>query len=244
LEPFKELERQGAQVDYLELNEKGQVTKEELKKKLKSNTVLVSIGAANSELGVVQDIRSLGFVIKEHKINKELLQILNIKTPVFHSDTGQLALYFSAQPNTLNVDLMTLDAGKLYAPRGTAALFLRWGTPLSGIFFGGSQEDGLRPGTESPALASAFATALEVVNAKQQIEFKRMLELKTYFTEKLKSIDGVLCNSCDFKKSLPNIVNISVVGLDSEYLQAFLDSKGIAVSTKSACIERATGEYS
>ncbi len=235
IETAKYIEKLGCRVDYLKVDETGAITTEELKSKLKTNTVFVSIPASNSEVGVMNDLRRLSFVLKEKSIKASIQKKTNLKYPVLFSDMGQMPLYFSSEPNTLGIDFGVYDASKLYGLRGVAALFKKSGVSIAKILQGGKQEFDLWPGTEPIALQYSFARAFDEVIKKRKSELKRMTELRELFLKRLRGIEGVDVNSFS-KKTLPNIVNISVAG-NSEYLQAKLSLNGVHVSTKSACTE-------
>ncbi len=235
LEVAKYIERLGVYVEYLKVNNEGTVTEDEIKNKLKSNTVFVSIPASNSEIGKINDLRTLSTLIKENTIKKSIQVKTKTNHAIIFSDLGQLPVYFSSEPNTLGVDMAVYDAGKLYGIRGVAVLFKKSGVNIRKIIQGGNQEFDLWPGTEPIALYSAFARSIfEVVNKRKE-EYLRMTELRKLFVDGISHIDGISVNSLA-KKTLPNIVNISTKQ-NSEYLQAKLSLRGVHVSTKSACIE-------
>jgi cysteine desulfurase len=226
IECFKELEKRGAEVTYLPVNKGGLINSDVLKNELKDNTVFVSIGWANSEIGTIQTMHALAKVLKvrESKI-------------VLHSDAGQAPLYLTSIVHGLGVDLLTLDSGKFYGPRGVGALYKKSLVELSPIFFGGSQESGLRPGSENIALAAGFSKALQEVSEKRKSEKERLEKFrKLFIKETQKNIKDSVING-NSKISLPNIVNISIPKISSEYIVLALDQEGISISTKSSCLE-------
>jgi cysteine desulfurase len=226
LECFKELEKLGAEVSYLSVNEEGIIKPDVLKNELKENTVFVSIGWANSEIGVVQPLHALSKTLRDE--NKKI---------IFHSDAGQAPLYFTSIVHGLGVDLLTLDSGKLYGPRGIGALYKKNSANISPILFGGSQEQGLRPGSENVSLAAGFAKSVQEIKEKRKIEAGRLSKIRSFFIEEVeRNIDGALINGSK-KSILPNVVNVSIPNISSEYIALALDHAGISISTKSSCLE-------
>ena len=226
LEPLRALKREGHIVlCIVHPNAEGRITDAALNEALSEETHVVSIGIANSEIGAMQTIRSLVRTLK-----KKYPQAL------FHTDAGQVHLFEHALPHALGVDLLSLDSGKLYGLRGVGALFVRQGTPLSPILFGGSQEAGVRPGTENVALAYGFGVACDVVLKKRKKEIARMRALQKKLREACVQEGGVINTP---SVSLPHILNVSFPHIDPEYFVAYLDARGIAFSTKSACLEKA-----
>ena len=226
LECFKEIERRGGAVTYLEPNTQGVITPDILHDAVTDKTALVSIGGANGEIGVVQPLHALSKVIKEKNQNS-----------IFHTDAGQAPLYFPSIVHGLGVDVMTLDSGKLYGPRGVGAVYKKTSVKMSPTLHGGAQESGLRPGSENVALAAGFAEAVVEVGEKREKESKRIEQLRNFFIEELQSeMRGVQINGSG-KSMLPNVVNVSIPEIDNEYITLALDNAGISLSTKSSCLE-------
>ncbi len=225
LEPIRALERKGVSVTYLQVDEYGRINIEELKMAVNSETVLVSIAWVNGEVGTIEKIREIGNVIKKYKESQPIY---------FHTDASQASQFLNIMPKDAGVDLMTLDSSKIYGPKGVGLLFVRGGTPLSPIIFGGMQERGLRAGTENVPGIIGFAKALEVAERVKDSEEKRLKKLRDLLWQKLsKSIDGVSVNG--FGNTLPNFLNICIPEVDAEFLSVKLDREGIAVSSASAC---------
>ena len=136
---------------------------------------------------------------------------------------------------------MTLNGSKVYGPKGVGCLYKKNTIGLTPLFFGGSQEKGLRAGTENVALAAGLALALEIAESKKKTEIRRLENLRDWLIDKcLKEIPASKLNG-DAKKRLPNNVNPSFKGVDGEMLVLALNQKGFAVSTGSACTTRETG---
>ncbi len=227
LECFKELERRGAQVDYLGVQENGLIDLKELRKAIKSNTVLVSIAYANNEIGTVQPIRDIAKEVRHARKEKEL--------PYFHTDASQAGLYLDLNVNQLGVDLMTLDGQKIYGPKDVGALFVKAGVNISPITFGGGQEKGLRSGTENVPLIVGLAKAFELARKDFEKTAKKVKNVRDYFWQKLqRQIPSAVLNG-DGENRLPNNLNFSIPGIDPEFTVLCLDEAGIVCSTKSAC---------
>ena len=234
-ECFKELGRRGGKVDYLKVNEKGIVEPKDLRKIIKPNTVLVSIGYANNEIGTIQLIREIAKEIRHaRKTNPALL---------FHTDASQAGLYLNLNVLELGVDLLTLDAQKIYGPKGVGILFVKAGVEISPIIFGGGQEKGLRSGTENVPLIVGMANSLEVSRKDFTKKADKIKIVRDYLWQKIqKEIPEAILNG-DLENRLPNNLNISILGIDSEFTVLCLDEAGIVCSTKSACNHDEDGSF-
>lgn len=229
LEVVRALQREGVSVDYLLVDHRGVVDLKELRKLITPATVLVSVMYANNEIGTLEPVRDIAKEIRHaRKVNRS-------SYPYFHTDAAQAANYLDLNVLLLGVDLMTLSSGKTYGPRGVGALFIKRGTKIAPLMYGGEHEQSRRPGTEAVALAVGFAEALTLAQKMKTKESARIGKLRdTLAREILKKIPGSVING-DLEQSLPNIVNISIPGIESELLTIYLDAAGIAVSGKSAC---------
>jgi len=241
LEPVKHLEKAGEiEATYLPVGKEGIVKVADLEKAIKppirkpsvsngaGNTVLVSIMYANNEIGTIQPIAEIGKIIHQSPI-------ANHQSPViFHCDAVQAANYLDCDVQKLGCDLLTLSAHKIYGPKGVGVLYVKKGTPVEPIIFGGHQENGLRPGTENVAGIVGFgAAAAAISNLKSQIA--NIAKLRDKLSNGiLKNIPGTALNGSR-ENRLPNNANISFQGVEGESILMALDQKGIAVSTGSAC---------
>ena len=139
---------------------------------------------------------------------------------------------------------MTIDSSKVYGPRGVGALFVRRGTPIEQMIFGGGQERGLRSGTENVPAIMGFARALDIAAQEREKESVRLSDLKEFFIDSLKKINpSITLNGASDSESAPNIANVSIPGIDNEFFILQLDAKGIAVSTKSSCLRDEDESY-
>lgn len=241
-ECFKELERRGGKVEYLKVNEKGIADSQDLRKIIKPNTVLVSVGYVNNEIGTVQPIKEIA-----KEIRYAMKKYQGVTSILFHTDASQAGIYLNLNINELGVDMMTLDAQKMCGPKGVGILFVRAGLNISPIIFGGGQEKGLRSGTENVPLIVGMAEAFEIARKDfykgEAFVSKKMVSLRNYFWQKVeKAIPEAILNG-DLENRLPNNLNISISGIDSEFTVLCLDEAGIVCSTRSACNHDEDGSF-
>ncbi len=249
------MEKHGVEVTRLGVDSCGLISLDELKKAIKPNTFLVSIMTVNNEIGNVQPIREIAKVIRRAKeeLNRDrLAEGLSPKYPLFHTDAAQAALYFDLNVEKLGVDLLTLDGSKIYGPRGIGALYVKRGTPIEPIIYGGGQEKGMRSGTENIPAIAGFAKASELAAADRENEAVRIEGLNRDFLQDLLkirpdiSVNGwskVSVEDQSFAFATPHILNVSIPGIDNEFFVLQLDAKGIAVSTKSSCLRDQDESY-
>src|SRR3989344_881781 len=166
LNTCRKLEKEGFQVTYLLVNEKGLVDPEELKKALTPKTILVSVMAANNEIGTIQPIKEISKIIKEWR------QKSSTDWPYLHTDACQALGVLNITPETLGADLLSFNGSKIYGPKGIGVLFKKNKVKLEPMIYGGSQERGLRAGTENIALAAGIALALELTEKNKDKEAK------------------------------------------------------------------------
>ncbi len=222
IEPLK---NSSAEVTYLPVYKEGVIKEEDVKKAIKENTVLVSIGYANSEIGTIQPIGKIGKIIeKENEKRRNKI--------IFHTDAVQAVNYLPCKVDKLKVDLLTMSGHKIYGPKGAAALYVREKTPMSPILFGASQEKGFYPGTENVFAFAGLGFALEEIKKNDSEETKKLRDRIIDFV--LKEIPETKLNG-ERERRLPNNVNITVEGAEGESLMMALDNEKIAVSTGSAC---------
>lgn len=234
LEPMKSLERQGYNVVYLDVDEKGLISLSQLENELDENTILISIMAANNEIGTVQPIAEIGRLKTEFnkKRNKRLF---------FHTDAVQALAKLEIPVN--DVDLMTVSAHKIHAPKGVGALYIKEGISVQPFILGGGQEKGFRSGTENMPGIVGFGKAAEIASVNMKSRVANMLELRSFLIEGIKSnikdikINGADESNFDFVAGscLPSILNISFLGTRAEVLLHTLEQSEIYVSTGSAC---------
>jgi cysteine desulfurase len=252
-QPMQYLEKQGVAMSWVGVEENGLINLKELKETLSDRTALVSIIHANNEIGSIQSIADIAKAVRMHHKrsverkgslgknaendgkNKEP-QPPNVR-PLVHTDAAQSPLYTDLDLGRMGVDLATVDSSKMYGPRGIGILYVRRGTPLGPLFYGGSQERKLRPGTENPILAAGMAAALRIAAEERAEETVRLSKLRDRLLEGIKEIapEAVVNGGMDHR--LANNLNLSFPGVDTEFLIIALDELGVACSTKSACLE-------
>ncbi|WP_243090423.1 cysteine desulfurase family protein [Thermus neutrinimicus] len=214
------LERLGFAVTRLRPDRFGLVYPEQLEEVLRPDTVLVSVMAANNELGTLYPIR-------------EMAEIARARGVLFHTDAVQAVGQVPFRADEVGADLVSLSAHKFYGPKGIGVLLVRQGVDLFPLV-PGKQEGGRRGGTQSPALAHGMAVALEKALRLLPKESSRLLTLRRRLEEGLLSVEGVELNGHP-ERRLPKLVNVTVKGADGEALLLAMDLMGVAVSSGSAC---------
>ena len=222
LNPCVRLEQQGYAITYLPVDSFGNISKNELDKAIRPETIGISIMAANNEIGTLLDIPEFTGIAKKYKIP-------------FHTDAVQAVGHVPIDVNTMGIDLLSASAHKFNGPKGVGFLFIRSGTSLANLLDGGMQENGNRPGTENIAGIVGMAVALKN-NCDMMIQnTEKLVNLVNLFKQKIKNkIPSVVFNG-DEKLSLPGHISLSIPGISGEALLHFLDLKGIAISTGAAC---------
>ncbi len=225
LMPARRLEQQGFRVTRLRPDPEGFITPSALCEAIDSDTVLVSVQAANSELGSVQPVA-------------ELARIAHESGALFHVDATQALGKMPLDVREWDVDAASFSAHKVGGPKGIGALYVKARTPFAAFELGGGQEAGRRSGTQNVMGAAGFAAACHAVCGMEPAESARLRELRDYLYEKLSQVAGVRA-TVDVPKGserfLPNIVHVLADDLESETLILRLDMKGFGVSGGSAC---------
>jgi cysteine desulfurase len=240
LESFKALQQEGVEVSYISVDHQGFVNQQKLLNAIKPNTILISLIYANNEIGTIQAIPQIARNLA--KINRERLQ-QNLPQIILHTDACQAAGSLNINVKDLAVDMLSLNASKVYGPKQMALLYKRAGLQIKPLIYGGGQESDLRSGTENVPGIVGFAEALSLVQKNKIKENARLRALRNYFiSEILKNVKGALLNgpaiqndSDENPMRLPNNINFSFAGLEGEALMLYLDSYNVAVATGSAC---------
>ncbi len=225
LEVCKYLEQtKKASITYVEVEKNGIVDFKKIRKALKINTILVSVMYANNEIGTIQPLQKIAKEIRHYKK-------INNKKILFHTDATQAINYLEIRAEKLGVDLLSFNSAKIYGPKGVGVLYVKRGTSIEKIIFGGNQESDLRPGTENIVNIVGLVEALKITEKIKEKETKRLIRLRNYFFEKLSPfiING------DLENRLPNNVNITIPNIPSDLLVIELSARGIMASAKSAC---------
>ncbi|MGV8141759.1 MAG: cysteine desulfurase family protein [Candidatus Woesearchaeota archaeon] len=218
LNTCKALEKDGVEVSYISVDEDGMIKIDELKNNIRPHTKLITIMHANNEVGTIQPIEEIARIAQEHKI-------------IFHSDAVQSFTKIKIDVKALGIDLMTFSAHKIHGPKGIGALYVKKGTPLRPMMFGGAHEFKKRPGTENVAGAVGFAAAAKLV---KDSDIKKMIRLKKRLVKGLLKIEHSKLNG-SMKNGLCNNANVGFAFVEGEGLMMHLSDKGICVSTGSAC---------
>lgn len=228
LESCKFAESLGARVSRIPVDREGFLDLEALEQAITEDTVLISVMAANNEMGTIQDLRAIGEIAKKHGV-------------LFHTDAvqafGQIPLSFSE----MGIDLLSASAHKLHGPKGIGLLVIRKGVRLPAFLHGGAQERGFRAGTENVPAIVGFARAAEEAFAGMGEREKRKRELQKLFFRRLleevpgMQITGVNPLEASEENRLSGNVHICIEGIEAESLLLLLDQKGICASAGSAC---------
>ncbi|MCC2630477.1 MAG: cysteine desulfurase NifS, cysteine desulfurase [Candidatus Paceibacter sp.] len=242
LETMKFIEQEGGEVSYIGVDESGIVDPQKIAEALKPTTVLVTIMYANNEIGTIQPIRDISRVVKEYRQKK--VEQNKTEFPYIHTDASQAANYLDLSFQKLGVEMMTLDASKIYGPKGIGLLAVLRAVPLKPMIHGGGQEKGLRAGTENVPAIVGMTEALSIAQAMKGKETERLTKLRDYFFDSvIKLLPNVSING-DRNKRLPNNVNICVPELDAEFAVIKLDHEGISCSSASSCMNLSENSYS
>lgn len=216
----KWLESQGAQITYLDVDKEGFVDVEDIRKAITDKTFLVSVIHGNNEIGTIQNIDEIGKLCKEKKV-------------LFHTDACQSFTKVPINVEKQNLDLVTLNAHKIYGPKGVGALYVKDGIKITPIAHGGGHEKKLRSGTENIPGIVGFAKSVEIASEK---DIKKMTLLRDKLIEGLLKIEDVKLNGPTGDKRLCNNVNISFNNIEGEAIGGYLENEKIYTSTGSACM--------
>ncbi len=214
------LESIDIEVTYVKPNQDGIVEAQNIKKAIKSNTKLVSIMAVNNEIGTINPINQISDMCKEHKI-------------YFHTDAVQYIGKREINLNSSSIDMLSLGAHKFYGPKGVGAIYIKSGVSVNPFIFGGGQEKGIRPGTESPSLISGLCHALTIAMEDLEKNSKHIHDMENLFLELLDKTK--IKYNVNGKSRLKGIVNITFFDFDGHSLLLNLDMRNIAISFGSAC---------
>ncbi len=218
-ECFNELEKEGFRVSYVEIDGDGRVRLDDLKSLICDDTILVSICAVNSEIGLMQDLDGIGNLLKKYP------------KVIFHSDITQAI--GKVKLNLWNVDMASMSSQKFYGMKGVGALLKNKNLEIEPIIYGGKSTTIYRSGTPATALIVSMSKALRLVYEDFEEKYAHVLELSNYLKQKLQLIDGIILNSTSC--SLPHIVNISILNVKPETILHALEEDDIYISTQTAC---------
>jgi cysteine desulfurase len=236
LHTCQELEMLGVQLTFLPVDQNGRLAPDSVRGAIQSGqanpdlpeepvlpkTTLISVMHANNELGTVQPLDEIGRIAREHKV-------------YFHTDAVQSAGKIPVDVNVLNVDLLSLSGHKLYAPKGTGALYVRSGTRLRQLLYGGHHQRGFRPGTENVAGIVGLGKAAEIARTSLATDAQRIAALRDKLEHGLLERVPQICVNGGQTPRTPNTTNIMFSGIGGEALVIALDLKGLACSVGAAC---------
>lgn len=215
------LEKEGFQVTFLDVDKNGRVDLEELKQAITPDTALVSIMAANNEVGTIQPIEEIGKICRE-------------KSVLFHTDAVQAFGHMPLDVNKMNIDLLSLSAHKINGPKGSGALYIRRGLGLRPVIEGGGQERNRRSGTENVAGIVGLGQAAQLAMETMVEESARLKALAKKLTDGVLQIPETILTG-DPENRLPGACSFAISAIEGESLVLYLDMEGICTSTGSAC---------
>ena len=223
---------EGHQTELVKVNNRGLVEPESIGRAIDDQTVLVCVGLANGEIGTIQPLAKIAAIIKKVRSDRVAR---GVERPIYlMSDASATAGLVSLQVSRLGIDLLVINGAKLYGPKLSGALYVRAGTKLKPLIYGGGQEHGLRSGSQSVGLAVGLATAPELSEQRRAGETARLSELRDQLKAGLLNIEGVTVNGSE-RHGLPNHLNVTIPGVSGEELVYYLDQAGLAVATGAAC---------
>lgn len=222
LETCKTLERQGFEVSYINVNEDGIIDVEELRKSIKSNTILISVMTANNEVGTIQPIEEIAKIAHDNNI-------------VFHTDAVQAIGNVQIDVEKMRIDMLSLSSHKINGPKGVGALYIKNGIEVEKFINGGHQEKDRRAGTENVAGIVGIGKAAEIARKNMETHIRNLSKIRDYYIKKVqKEIPNIRING-SMENRLPGNANISFKGINASELIFKLDERGICVSSGSAC---------
>ena len=221
LHTLQALQKEGFEVTLLDIPADGVVTAEQVKEAIRPDTCLVTVMFANNEIGTVMPIAEIGEICHEAGV-------------LFHTDAVQAVGHLPIDVQAMHIVMLSCSAHKFHGPKGVGALYVRRNIPLTNVIHGGAQERGKRAGTENiPGICGA-AAALEEICGKMEENTAKLTAMRDKLIEGIMQIPHTVLNG-DAKRRLPNNVNVCFEGIEGESMLLWLDAKGIAASSGSAC---------
>ncbi len=222
LESCKFLENRGFNITYLDVNNDGFINLEQLNNAITNRTILISIMAANNEIGTIQPITKISKIAHSHNI-------------LFHTDAVQAIGNIPIDVQEMEIDMLSMSGHKIHAPKGVGALYVKYGIPFEKFIDGGHQEKNRRSGTENTSGIVGLGKACEIAKEHLDSHMFELEQLRDYYISQVeKTIPNVRLNG-SLKDRLPGNANISFKLVDGEALVLELDKKGICASSGSAC---------
>ena len=225
LQTMKYMESQDFEVTYLDVDEKGRISLEQLEQAIRPDTILVSIMHTNNEIGTLQPIAQAGALIKRCNPNT-----------LFHVDAVQGFGKARIYPRKMKIDLMSVSAHKIHGPKGVGFLYIGEKVKIKPIMYGGGQQEGMRSGTENVPGYAGMAKAAQMLYEQMEAETDYLYDLRQYFIEQVEKIDGAFVNGAPGREGAPHIVSVTIPGVRAQVLLNELSAKyHICVSAGSAC---------
>ncbi len=215
------LAKQGFEITYIPVNEKGLIDPADVEKAIREDTCLVTIMYANNEIGTIQPIAEIGSICKEKKVP-------------FHTDAVQAIGNVEINVKDMNIDMLSLSGHKIHAPKGIGAIYIRSGISLPNLIYGGAQERSKRAGTENVPSIVALGEAITDATSNISAKTEKVTKLRNRLIDGILKIPMTRLNG-DRDKRLSGNCNISILGIEGEFLLLNLDAQGIAASSGSAC---------
>lgn len=222
LETCKQLEKEGFEVIYLNVDEEGFVKLDELEQAIKPTTTLISIMFANNEIGTIEPVKKIGEIAKKHGI-------------VFHTDAVQAIGNVKIDVQDMNIDMLSMSGHKFYGPKGIGGLYVKKGVKFQKFMNGGHQERNMRAGTENVPAIVGLGYAIEKAYDEFDEHVSKVKELRDYYVEQVKQRIPYIKINGSMEKRLPGNSNISFKFIEGEGMLLNLDLKGICASSGSAC---------
>lgn len=222
LETCKQLEKEGFEVSYINVDSNGILDLEELTKAIRPTTTLITVMFANNEIGTIQPIKEIGKIAKQHQI-------------VFHTDAVQAVGNVKIDVKEMQIDSLSMSGHKFYGPKGIGALYVKKGIKFETLIHGGHQEKNKRAGTENVAGIVGLGTAIELAYRDLEEHNRKIKELRDYYVEQVEQRIPYIRVNGDRERRLPGNSNISFRFIEGEGLLLNLDLKGICASSGSAC---------
>ena len=221
---FGYLEEEGYRVSYIPVDENGHLKEKELEAAIDEETTLVSVMYVNNEIGSVNPIEEIGALIKRK----------NPKT-IFHVDAIQAYGKYRINPKKEHIDLISVSSHKIHGPKGVGFLYIKDGTKIVPVVYGGGQQKGMRSGTHNVPGIAGLGVAAEKIYEDHEAKIARMYEVKKEFVKLVQELPETKINGLTDEQSAPHVVSVSFAGVRSEVLLHALEERGIYVSSGSAC---------
>lgn len=223
LETCENLEKQGFDISYINVDENGILKIDELENEIRPETILISIMTANNEIGTIQPIEKIAQIAQKHNV-------------IFHTDAVQAVGNMDIDVKKMNIDMLSLSGHKINAPKGIGALYIKGEINIEKFINGGHQEKNKRAGTENVAGIVGLGKACEIANSNMQTHIRNLARLRDYYIFKLeKEMPNKFRINGSMEYRLPGNANVSFEGINASELIFKLDEKRICVSSGSAC---------